>query len=137
MSTLRELGEQGAIEAIRTLLAEQQAPAPLLDVGDDAAAWQPTPGRLALQTTDLLIEGVHFSLEWFSWYDVGWKAMAVNISDIAAMGGVPRAAFVSAGLRPETPTEAWLDLYRGLIDCAASYGVRLMGGDTVTSPTAA
>jgi len=134
---LAELGEFGAIAAIRRLLAEQTAPVPLLDVGDDAAAWQPTPGRLAVQTTDLLIEGVHFSLEWFSWYDVGWKAMAVNISDIAAMGAVPRAAVVSAGLKPDMAEDAWLDLYRGLIDCADTYGVRLIGGDTVISPTAA
>lgn len=114
----------------------QRAPQPLLGIGDDAAVWSPTPGRLALETTDLLIEDVHFSFDWCSWHDLGWKAMAVNISDIAAMGGRPRAAFVSVGLRASTKTEDARQLYEGLAACAAEYDLAILGGDTVTSPHA-
>jgi len=110
---------------------------PEIGIGDDAAVWLPTPGRRAIETTDLLIEEVHFSLRWASWYDVGWKAMAVNISDVAAMGGVPKAAFVSAGLRADIAEQDALQLYAGLADCAAEYDVAILGGDTVASPQAA
>ncbi len=108
-----------------------------IGIGDDAAVWRPAPGRAALATTDLLIEEVHFSLRFMSWYDTGWKAMAANVSDIAAMGGVPRAAFVSAGLSPSMATSDARELYRGLAECAAEYEVAILGGDTVASPAAA
>jgi thiamine-monophosphate kinase len=138
--TLAELGEFGAIRLFQELLearASQGIARPIVGIGDDAAVWMPTPRRAAIQTTDLLIEDVHFSLQWCTWYDVGWKAMAVNISDIAAMGGQPRAAFVSAGLRASMGRSAVLELYRGLADCAEEYGVGVWGGDTVASPAAA
>jgi len=134
------MGEFGAIELFRQVLAAQTAegsPRPEIGIGDDAAVWRPTEGRSAIETTDLLIEEVHFSLRWCSWYEVGWKAMAVNVSDVAAMGGQPRAAFVSAGLSPEMGTDQVLELYGGLADCAAEYGLAILGGDTVASPRAA
>lgn len=138
--TLASLGEFGAIRLFQELLASrthEDAIKPAIGIGDDAAVWEPTPGRAAIQTTDLLIEGVHFSRDWCSWYDVGWKAMAVNISDIAAMGGQPRAAFISAGLEPRMSRPEVLELYRGLAECAAEYGVAILGGDTVAAPSAA
>src|SRR5687768_5727503 len=64
-------------------------------IGDDTAVWQPPAGELVLVTTDSLIDTVHFRTDWTSWRDLGWKSLAVNISDIAAMGGVPRLATVS------------------------------------------
>jgi thiamine-monophosphate kinase len=137
--SLTDLGELGVIGLFQELLAGR-SPAgltPEIGIGDDAAVWRPTPGRLALETTDLLIEEVHFSLRHMTWYDVGWKALAVNGSDIAAMGGIPRAAFVSAGLRPGMPSDEAAELYRGLGACANEYGVCVMGGDTVASPQAA
>ncbi len=103
-------------------------------IGDDAAAWQPAPGHLALETTDLLIEEVHFSLRYASWYEVGWKAMAVNVSDIAAMGGQPAAAFVSLGLRATMADTDVGCLFEGLHDCASEFGALILGGDTVRSP---
>ena len=136
---LSELGEFGAIALFRELLeacSDRSRPAEV-GIGDDAAVWRPAAGRAAMQTTDLLIEEVHFSLRWCSWYDVGWKAMAVNLSDIAAMGGAPRAAFVSAGLSPRMSRAEVLDLYRGLAECAGAYGTAILGGDTVASPAAA
>ncbi|HEX6512532.1 MAG TPA: thiamine-phosphate kinase [Chloroflexota bacterium] len=137
---LNQIGELGAIALFQQLLASsasEAAPRPEVGIGDDAAVWQPTEGRAAIETTDLLIEEVHFSLAWCTWNEVGWKAMAVNVSDIAAMGGVPRAAFVSAGLSPDMGQEDALELYRGLADCAAEYGVGILGGDTVAAPQAA
>lgn len=137
---LADVGEFGAIGLFQELLQSRDrasALAPMIGIGDDAAVWRPTAGRAALETTDLLIEEVHFSLRWSTWYDVGWKAMAVNVSDIAAMGGQPRAAFVSAGLSPDMDREDVLALYRGLADCASEYGLAILGGDTVASPRAA
>jgi len=137
---LAHIGEFGAIALFHQLLAatsSDAAPRPEIGLGDDAAVWRPTEGRAVMETTDLLIEEVHFSLRWCSWYDVGWKSMAVNVSDIAAMGGQPRAAFVSAGLSPRMSQEDVLELYRGLAECAAEYGLAILGGDTVASPQAA
>ena len=136
---LADLGEFGAIRLFQELLAMNSPAglAPEIGIGDDAAVWRPTPGRLVLETTDLLIEEVHFSLRHMSWYDVGWKAMAVNVSDVAAMGGEPKAAFVSAGLSPSMSSSDAAELYRGLAACASSFGVAVLGGDTVSAPLAA
>jgi thiamine-monophosphate kinase len=133
---LAQIGEFGAIGLFQKQLSGRSPSAlrPDVGIGDDAAVWQPTPGRRALQTTDLLIEEVHFSLLWASCYQVGWKAMAVNISDVAAMGGVPRAAFISCGLPRDASEEALIGLYDGLADCAEEYDVAILGGDTVASP---
>jgi len=136
---LAQIGEFGAIRLFQERLAHQDevSPRPIIGIGDDAAVWRPASGHAAIETTDLLIEEVHFSLTTCSWYDVGWKAMAVNVSDVAAMGGQPRAAFVSAGLRGSMSREDVLALYGGLADCAAQYGLAILGGDTVASPRAA
>ncbi len=137
--TLASIGEFGAIGLFQELLQSRTWPGwqPVVGIGDDAAVWRPTPGRCALQTTDLLVEEVHFSLRWSTWHDVGWKAMAVNVSDVAAMGGVPRAAFVSVGLRPGMARDDAAALYGGLADCAERCCLRILGGDTVSSPAAA
>jgi len=138
--SLAQLGEFGAIGLFREVLAERPANdvvQPLIGIGDDAALWRPTAGHGALETTDLLVEEVHFSRRWATWYEVGWKAIAVNVSDVAAMGGQPRAAFISAGLRTDMSQSELLELYRGLADCSAEYGVAILGGDTVASPAAA
>jgi thiamin-phosphate kinase len=137
---LAEIGEFGAIHLFQQLLAASSSTTalqPEIGIGDDAAVWRPAPGHAAIETTDLLIEEVHFSLRWCTWYDVGWKSMAVNVSDVAAMGAQPRAAFVSAGLSPRMTHDQTLELFRGLADCAAAYGIAILGGDTVASPQAA
>ena len=92
-ATVAELGEFALIDVLAEALAAVGATsmtgeaAPLLGIGDDAAVWTPTPGTRALITTDSLIGGVHFRLDWTSWRDLGHKALAVNLSDVAAMGG--------------------------------------------------
>jgi len=92
------MGDEFAfIEQIRQRAARGRAPAPLTAIGDDCARWVPTPGWDQLVSTDLLLEGIHFDLSWTSLEALGAKAMAVNLSDLAAMGGCARrAASISA-----------------------------------------
>ncbi|MCS7273115.1 MAG: thiamine-phosphate kinase [Fimbriimonadales bacterium] len=98
-------------------------------IGDDTAVIQANSHTL-LWTSDMLVEGVHFRLGWIDPASLGWKALAVNLSDIAAMGGVPVGALLSIALTPEA-TGAWLDAFlEGWRECAQTYGVALLGGDT-------
>ena len=69
-----------------------------------------------------------------SWQELGWKSIAVNLSDIAAMGGFPRYALVSLGLPCNTAVEDVIELYRGMFDIAGKFGLAIVGGDTVNSP---
>ncbi|MBI3322892.1 MAG: thiamine-monophosphate kinase [Candidatus Omnitrophica bacterium] len=112
----------------------------LRGIGDDCAVLAGTPaagrgrqGRLLLFASDMLVEGVHFR-RGARPDAIGWKALAVNVSDVAAMGGLPRHAVVSIGLPRGTPVSFVDGVYRGLRRCAARFGVNLVGGDTVRSP---
>ncbi len=102
-------------------------------IGDDAAAWPPTPGRLVVATTDMLVEGIHFRLDWISPRDLGWKALAVNLSDLAAMGAQPGKALVSIALLADQADLAE-ELYAGMAELARLTGTRIVGGDTVRTP---
>lgn len=104
-----------------------------LGPGDDAAAWLPTPNTATIITTDTMVEDIHFRLSTTGWFDLGWKAMAMNVSDVAAMGGLPRFALVTVGLTTSVPVGAVVDLYRGMRALADQFGVRIIGGDTVSS----
>ncbi|MCF8039546.1 MAG: thiamine-phosphate kinase [Desulfohalobiaceae bacterium] len=102
-------------------------------IGDDSAAFWAAQGELTLLTTDLLVEGVHFYPGVTSGFNLGQKALAVNLSDIAAMGGTAREAFVSLGI-PERYSLAYLDdLYRGMQHLAREFSVNILGGDTTGS----
>ena len=105
----------------------------LLDIGDDTAAWKPG-SDVELATTDTMVEDVHFRTETSSYRDLGWKALAINLSDIAAMGGVPRYALVSLGLSPDTEGESVVEMYRGMKEIGEEFGCRVIGGDTVGAP---
>jgi len=108
----------------------------LIGIGDDAAAWcGDTSTQLA--TVDSFIQDVHFSLGITSWEDLGWKALAVNLSDIAAMGGVPEYALVSLALPNDTEVEDVTALYTGMIELAQQYGVAIVGGDISSAPLVA
>lgn len=124
-------GEDALIAALAAHL-----PAPRhtrLAIGDDAAAIALPGGELLLVTTDLLMEDVHFRLRWGDLPALGWKALAQNLSDIAAMGGTPTHAVVALALPPAwTPAQATA-LYDGLGALAAEAGVDVVGGDTVRS----
>lgn len=103
-------------------------------IGDDCAVAVPPPGEELLLTTDLLVEDVHFRLAGLDPFDLGWKSLAVSVSDVASCGGRAAHALVSAALRPEQ-SGAFADrLLEGLLACAARHGVTLAGGDTTGTP---
>lgn len=102
-------------------------------IGDDCAGMIPEGGQVALMTTDLLVERVHFLREATTGFNLGHKALAVNLSDIAAMGGTPTEAFVSIAI-PETCAIDYLDdVYKGMKSLAREFGVNILGGDTTRS----
>ncbi|MSQ14631.1 MAG: thiamine-phosphate kinase [Dehalococcoidia bacterium] len=141
-----EIGEFGLIDILRKLVQESRAvdkgvspgasekrSGLLIGIGDDAAVWL-GDGGLTLATTDTMVEDVHFKVGLGSWRDLGWKAMAVNISDIAAMGGEPSYALVTLGLPIHTEVEDIVELYGGIMEAASVYNVAIAGGDIVRSP---
>lgn len=129
---VKGIGEFGLIEELKRLLPSppQQL---VLGVGDDAAIWR-TRSRMQIATTDTLVQNVHFKANKATWYEVGWKAIAVNLSDIAAMGGIPRYALITIGLPPDASVEDVLEMYRGMVQIATRFETTLAGGDTVSSP---
>jgi thiamine-monophosphate kinase len=103
-------------------------------IGDDCAVLGLAPGHDSLVTTDFSLEGIHFRRDWHTAESVGHRCLARGLSDIAAMGGVPVAAFLSLAL-PRDVAQAWVTSFvRGLTRLAGKYGVTLAGGDTAESP---
>ncbi|TAK07301.1 thiamine-phosphate kinase [bacterium] len=127
---LKEVGEFGLIERIRQ--ATPKGRGVRIGIGDDAA-WLECKNRSFLITSDLLIEGVHFSLKWTSFYGLGYKTLAVNLSDLAAMGGSPAYLILSLGIPVDFKTEDVEEFYRGIRTLASRSGVALVGGDTSAS----
>jgi thiamine-monophosphate kinase len=121
------------IARIRTAVGKTASTGVRTGIGDDTAVLTVTAGTSLLATTDLVVEDIHFRRAWASPADIGWKAMAVNLSDIASMGGVPRWALVAAALPATVEVQEVDALYGGLLDAAAPYGVTIVGGDTSTS----
>ena len=106
----------------------------VLGIGDDAAAWRPSRSNLSVITTDALVDGVHFLRERMTAGAAGERAMAANLSDIAAMGARPRLATVALGL-PHDVGEAWvLEAYRAMAALCARHGATIAGGDIVRAP---
>jgi len=130
-----EIGEFGLIDRLRAALPATSRRV-AIGVGDDAAAWAAGDG-FVLATTDTMVAGVHFLPDAVPWRDVGWKSLAVNVSDIAAMGGTPSVALVTLCLPPSTQVEAVDELYAGIAECARAYGVDVAGGDIVSAPVLA
>jgi thiamine-monophosphate kinase len=129
---LSRLGEFGLIERIRQKTRPGRGVR--IGIGDDAA-WIINQNNSSLVTADLLIEAIHFDLRWTSLFDLGHKALAVNLSDIAAMGGVPAYVILSLGLRPDLDSAQIDAFYRGLQALAGRTGVALVGGDTNAAAT--
>lgn len=102
----------------------------VMGVGDDAAVFRPTGDVVA--AVDTFVDGVHFSEETMSFYHAGYRALAANVSDLAAMGAVPAFYLVSIVIPKGTEEDRLTDLYRGMRDMAAPYKMDLIGGDTVS-----
>jgi thiamine-monophosphate kinase len=124
--------ERRLIEIIRR--APAGGPGVRVGIGDDCAVLLPDAGRPLLATTDLMIEDVHFRRRWAAPGDLGWKALAVNLSDIAAMGGRPRWALIALACPAGVGVEDAEQFYAGLLALAAEHGVAVVGGDTAASP---
>ena len=105
----------------------------VIGIGDDTAVWC-DDARVELAAVDSFIQNVHFTLAETSWKDLGWKALAASLSDIAAMGGVPKYALVSLALPGDTEAKDVTDLYQGMIELGQQFDVIIVGGDTSSSP---
>jgi thiamine-monophosphate kinase len=128
---IRDIGEFGLIERIHAKAGRSSYPV-VLGIGDDASVLDVGAHNQAVTTTDMLVEGVHFLRDSIDPFDLGFKAHAVNLSDIAAMGAVPAQSFLSFGLPPDMDVET-IDIFMdGFMEVGA--GVPLSGGDTVSSP---
>ena len=105
-----------------------------LQIGDDAAALTQYPGKLTLISTDALVEGIHFDLHYMCPEDLGWKVLAVNLSDIAAMGGNPIGFTISIAVPPLKSGAFLTRMYKGMMELATNTKTVLLGGDTSASP---
>ncbi|HEY9615177.1 AIR synthase related protein, partial [Allocoleopsis sp.] len=125
---VRDIGEQGLLERLQRFC-------PRDIVGDDAAVLSfPESGQSLVVTTDVLVDGVHFSDRTTSPEDVGWRAAAANLSDLAAMGASPLGITVGLSIRSETSV-SWVErVYQGLTGCLQEYDTEIVGGDVVRSP---
>ncbi|RII30288.1 MAG: thiamine-phosphate kinase [Geobacter sp.] len=128
---LGELGEFGLISRIAANVSMGHGV--ITGIGDDAAVTAVTPGMQLLTSTDMLLEGVHFRRSWHAPYLLGRKSLAVNISDIAAMGGIPRWATLSLAIPKDCSLEYLDSFTKGFLSLAADHGVALIGGDTCRS----
>jgi thiamine-monophosphate kinase len=133
--TVATVGEFGLIKGISNHLRSSRVKSAsvVLSTGDDAAIWQPRSGTQVVISTDMLIEGIHFRHDWSSGESVGHRALAVNVSDIAAMGARPRVAVVSLGLRATTHDKWVYDFYKGALALGHKCHFRIIGGDIVRS----
>ena len=129
---ISELGEFGLIARI-TEGFRNNNPSTLLGVGDDASLLAPNPGEKLVVTSDMLLEGIHFDLSYMPLRHLGFKAIAVNISDVAAMNAIPSQVFVNLGLSNRFSVEAVQELYEGIKIACEAYNVDLAGGDTNAS----
>lgn len=128
VTLIRDLGERELIARIRRRLPPPP-PTLLVPAGDDAAVVVPGRGAFQVLTTDALVEGVHFDLALSSPADVGYRTLAVNVSDVAAMGGAARVALLSL-IVPDTTSSAFVDgLLDGFLELGQQLGVALAGGN--------
>ena len=130
---LKDIGEFGFIERIKggCLIRDENV---ISGIGDDCCVFKTSTEVVSLLTTDMLVEQVHFLLEVIPPYQLGRKSLAVNMSDIAAMGGTPKEAAISVAI-PDTIDLDYLDaLYDGMKSMAKEFEANLLGGDTTSSP---
>lgn len=135
--TVADIGEFGLITRLTEALPKEVrvANASMVHgIGDDAAIWRSGDGPDQVISTDALIEGIHFRLDWTSWENLGYKSLAVNLSDLAAMGANPVLSVVTLGLRGDEAVADLEAMYRGMGALALRHGVTIAGGDIVKVP---
>nr|WP_230966601.1 thiamine-phosphate kinase [Nostoc commune] len=124
---VKDIGEQGLLERLQRFCPPEI-------IGDDAAVLETAPGQSLVVTTDVLVDGVHFSNVTTSPEDAGWRAAAANLSDLAAMGASPLGITVGLGLPGEVRV-SWVErFYQGMTECLQKYNTSIVGGDVVRSP---
>ncbi|CEJ42293.1 thiamine-phosphate kinase [Umezakia ovalisporum] len=127
MTKVKDIGEQGILEKLQRFC-------PLEMIGDDAAILAIAPEQSLVVTTDVLVDGVHFSNVTTSPEDAGWRAASANLSDLAAMGASPLGITIGLGLPGELMV-SWVErLYQGMTECLQKYNTPIVGGDIVRSP---
>jgi len=133
-----ELGEFGLIKLLADIVDKTKNPQDaswqrlLIGIGDDTAAWK-GDDNIQLTTTDSLVQDTHFDLNIITWEELGWKAIAVNLSDISAMGGIPEYALISLALPGELATDCVSNLYKGMAKIASRFGVAIIGGNIASA----
>ncbi len=132
VTPLDKVGEFGLIRRIQNTVHQLQ-PSTILGIGDDAAIIAPPAGQEVVVSTDLLVEGVHFDLTFCPLKHLGYKAVAVNVSDVAAMNATPTQLVVALSLPARFSVEAVEELYEGMRLACEAYHVDLVGGDTTAS----
>ena len=133
--TLAEIGEFGLIDRIHEFLRKEGvlSPGVMLGIGDDCASFLPRAGFEQLVTCDCMVEGRHYLPDHITPLDLGRRAMALNISDIGAMGGKPLYAIVSLGLKGDTPVAYLEAMYRGFVSELNPFGASIIGGNLTRS----
>ncbi|MEG3849843.1 thiamine-phosphate kinase, partial [Microcoleus sp. herbarium19] len=124
---IKDIGEQGLLKILQKF-----CPAEI--VGDDCAVIPTNPHKSLAVTTDMLVDGVHFSDRTTTPYDAGWRAAAANLSDLAAMGATPLAVTVALAVAADTAVLWVEEFYRGMTACLQEYHAPIAGGDVVRSP---
>jgi thiamine-monophosphate kinase len=133
---VKDLGEFGLINLLAKKVGGGKDRRLLVGIGDDAAAWKGDES-IQLATVDSFIQDIHFPSGLASWKELGGKALAVNLSDIAAMGGLPRYALVSLALPGNTEVDDVTSLYAGMLELAKKFGVAVVGGNISRAPLVA
>ncbi len=133
---IADLGEFGLIDRLGRII-QKSSDNIILGMGDDAAVLNIGSNRFSVLTTDAMVEGVHFDLKYTPLESLGWKTLAINLSDIAAVGAIPRFAVVSIAIPEKWKVEDVELLYRGIKSCGDEYGCVVVGGDTTRSKNAA
>ena len=129
-----QLGEFELIELLADIVDKTKNPQTaswqqlLIGIGDDAAAWQ-GDSSIQLATTDSMVQDIHFDMNTTSWEELGWKVISVNLSDIAAMGGIPKYALVSLALTGDLELDYVSSLYQGMAQVTDQFGVAIAGGN--------
>ncbi|MCP4579156.1 MAG: thiamine-phosphate kinase [Deltaproteobacteria bacterium] len=133
--TLAQVGEFGLIDRIHGIIRDEgvELPKNMLGIGDDCAAFQPRPGFDLLVTCDCMVENRHYLPRFISAHDMGRRAMTLNISDVGAMGGLPRYALISLGLRSDTLLKDIIAVYRGFLMELNPFQAFVIGGNVTKS----